>query len=410
MLFSMETPLSPDISPDISGGWALAFRLYPFTARPPLAVAWTPGEVAPWDWTRGLDPWRQTTLGKERWEGWGDGKAFFSLLEKPKRLAFYPLNPSGVLLDHYFGQTPLGDTVESAWREFVAPPWGFLDSPLEGDGGKPTPPLVYPRLVRKHAIFELWPPLELPLYPKVERLGKVALKHPAHSQKFVEVCVQVAQAVGLIDPRGTGDHLPGWHRFALTVWTYLRFLKGYREHPSTWEVVIDDIRRQAEDGARTYRSPEGREEAAIVVSSTLNAIVRAMREGYPARGKEPSSTFPGLRGVAEYLTTQVWPRVLASVDWTVAAYLSYRGVDKPVRARVSSEDWVMLEIAQLYASEDKLRFCPNPNCGLPFLPKRRTQETCGRDACVKWLQRERKQHGLGPKRPRFRGLYGNSSG
>lgn len=229
-------------------------------------------------------------MGKERWEGWGDGKAFFSLLEKPKRLAFYPLNPSGVLLDHYFGQTPWA----TPWRALGGSLWphrgGFWIVLWKGMAANP-PPLVYPRLVRKHAIFELWPPLELPLYPKVDRLGKVALKHPAHSQKFVEVCVQVAQAVGLIDPRGTGDHLPGWHRFALTVWTYLRFLKGYREHPSTWEVVIDDIRRQAEDGARTYRSSEGREEAAIVVSSTLNAIVRAMREGYPARGRNRPARF-----------------------------------------------------------------------------------------------------------------------
>lgn len=327
MLFSMETPLSPDISPDISGGWALAFRLYPFTARPPLAVAWTPGEVAPWDWTRGVSPWAPT-------------------LYDPSRFTPKPL-PEG---------------------------------------------LTYPRLVRAQADMHHPGPVKLPLYPKVAGLGRVAQKHPPRSPKFAQKAVEVAQQVGLLDPFGTGgwaDSLQDWHRFALEVRARLDFLREYR---------------------LAVGSPEERlMQASEIVGEWGATFLFSAVRGDTAKiyGEEKP---PSLRNIAASITAIVWPHILSGVDWTHHAWKLMLGWEEPVLTAVSSWHWVMLEIAQLYASEEKLRFCPNPNCGLPFLPKRRTQETCGRDACVKWLHRERKKHGLGPKRPRFRGLYGNSSG
>lgn len=354
--------------------------LTPATARPPLTVAYGPEEVPPWDWTRGMLPWAYLPLGP-KWPVERPSGFLGSPYEPqaPPRLSFRPSAPT-LLVAHYLGDEPFGPGVEQSYADFLAPPEGHLDHAPEEAGGLPVPPLVYPRLVRKHAFQEAAQDLDFPLYREVGYLGKVALRHGPESPVFISKALKVAQKVGLLDPYGTGDGLAHWHAFALGVRAHLDFLREYKSAPSlvakTPEFVLDELRRKAKfaqqlGGWWEYRGPEGSWNGALEYFHSLNAIQRGLGEG-------------GLFSVAEYLWAQAWHKVLARADWGLAQSLQSLGHPGPAYVRCGVREWVYLELAALYSSHS-FQFCPV--CGTPFLG-RKGQKTCGADRCRKSLKRK----------------------
>lgn len=270
-----------------------------------------------------------------------------------------PASPR-LLVEHALGAVPFGPEVERAFLTHVAPPWGAWDAPPEGLGGKPAPPMIFPRLVRAHALNEPILPLERPLYLHVGRLGAVAKEHPPTSPRFAQAALGAAQKVGLLDPWGVGDSLPGWHAFAMEVRGYLDALRGrflgldelrgkvgFREDEELGHWVYRG-RREAWDGAHAY-------------FAALNVV--------EARGRREE--------VARYLLDRALPGLFARVE--------SRGVGSPLEAKVSVRDWVLLELAHLFAHRG-VSFCPA--CGTPFLG-RKGQRTCGAEACRKAFYRKR---------------------
>ncbi|MGC8905103.1 hypothetical protein [Thermus sp.] len=349
----MATALSRDISRDILRG-VLPFSLTPLPARPPLALAYGVEEVPPWDWTRGFDPWRTLPLGKP----------YLSPLQRGERLPFpRPLSPR-LLLEHALGEVAFGPEVERAFLTHVAPPWGAWDAPPEGLGGKPAPPMTFPRLVRAHALNEPIPPLDQPLYLHVGRLGAVAKGYPPTSPRFARAALTVARKVGLLDPWGVGDSLPGWHAFALEV-------RGYLDALREGDFFLDDLRERigfrfdSELGGWVYRGRREAWDGAHAYFAALNVV--------QASG--------GREEVAHYLLNRALPGLFARVE--------SRGVGSPLQAKVSVRDWVFLELAHLFAHKG-VSFCPV--CGTAFLG-RKGQRTCGAEACRKaFYRKSRKSH------------------
>jgi len=342
-------PYTPDTSPDILG---LALRVRPFTLRPPLTVARHPGEVPPWDWTRGYSPLWVSTATPEEWE---------------EGLVFTP---------------------------------------------EPVPPMPYPRLVRAHPRpYPIAPP-DLPLYPHVRRLARVAEKHPPDSPEFAQEVVKTAQTVGLLDPEGVGDTLTAWHAFAVEVDTYLGFLREVQGMRTLAEVIAEDYQKRVAErwgfrfdpelGGYVYRGSPLLDYTAHRAFGAANAIRKALQEGdfwaglAPAEGQEA-----GVWKVGAYLMGVFWPEVLKGINWAWAAQAARTGGGH-LYTVTGSGVWVFWEIGQLFWRSEEVRVCANPRCSIPFLPKRKDQDTCGRAACVKWLQRERAKKGLGPKRQGFR--------
>lgn len=364
----------------LRGHLHLPVAITPATARPPLTVAYGPEEVPPWDWTRGRPPWSYLPLGPE--PPFGKPKGFLASTyepQPPSRLGFRLSAPT-LLVAHYLGDEPFGPRVEQSYLDFLAPPGGPIDRVPEGGGGQPVPPLVYPRLVRKHAFFEAPPDLDFPLYREVAHLGKLALRHPPTSPVFIRKTLQVAQKVGLLDPYGLGDSIPVWHAFALEVRAHLDFLKEFKVAPSlaveSFTYILDDLRMRAGftpggDGGWHYRGQKEREDGALAYYHALNFIQRGVAEG-------------GTQAVSEHLWALAWHTVLARADWGLAQSLKSLGRPGPVYVRCGVREWVFLELAALYSSRS-LQFCPV--CGAPFLG-RKGQKTCGADRCRKALKRK----------------------
>jgi len=359
----VATVLWRDISRDILRG-VFPFGLTPLPARPPLALAYGVEQVPPWDWTRGFDPWRTLPLGKP----------YFSPLRRGERLPSpRPLSPRPLLehVEHarHLEEVAFSPEVERAFLTYVAPPWGAWDAPPEGLGGKPAPPMVFPRLVRAHALNEPISPLKGPLYRHVGRLGAVAKEHPPTSPRFARKALAVAREVGLLDPWGVGDSLPEWHAFAMEVRGYLdalNTLKGFFELDELREKV--GFRRDEELGHWVYRGRVELWDGAHAYFAALNVV----------------ATSEGREEVARYLLNRALPGLFARVE--------SRGVGSPLQAKVSVRDWVFLELAHLFAHRG-VSFCPV--CGTAFLG-RKGQRTCGSEACRKaFYRKSRKTYGEG---------------
>jgi hypothetical protein len=244
-------------------------------------------------------------------------------------------------------------------------------------------------------------------------LAQAAEKHPPDSpefaQEFAREAIKTAQTVGLLDPEGVGDTLEAWHSLAVEVDTYLGFLREVRGMRTLAGEIAEDYRKRvaerwgfrfdSELGGYVYRGSPSLQDTAHRAFGAVNAIRKALQEGdfwaglAPAEGQEAEVV-----KVGAYLMAQVWPEVLKGIRWDAAA----RFRSGPLYTVTSSRVWVLWEIGQLFWRSEEVRLCANPRCSIPFLPKRKDQDTCGRAACVKWLQRERAREGLGPKRQGFR--------
>lgn len=366
--------------------------MVPRTARLlPLAVAYGPDQVPPWDWTRGLRVWDSLVRTRDLW--------------------------TATLVAYSRGELPYGPEVEEAYRQYISG-LCFTDFFLEWRKVNilPVPEsLEYPRLVRRHPLTRkeeevppaLRPQPRLPLcrQPRLRRLGQVAVKalqqRIAHySRDFAEACRATAEELGLLDPYGQGDTLKEWFTFVLEVRLYLRFLEAYKEFPQGWEGSLEEIASELglawkpleaapssywepplEGARRYYPLRQGGVDSDTLhrLAWELNRLDWFMRDGEAQGGRGR-----GIHKIGEYLFIRSAPRVLAHVDWGPSGT---RGGSRI--AWVGLRDWVLLEIAQLYLHSEELRLCPNPNCRAPFLPKRRNQQTCARPGCMKWLQRNR---------------------
>jgi len=370
-----------------------ALVVHPNTARPPLAVAYGPEEVPPWDWTRGLSPWR-AVLGPELFTS-----PMPTTKRGPQKVSLVSFTP---VLEYWFGERPFDRQVEAAYNARFA---------LGGLGGKPVPqdPLfLYPRLVRKHPFHAPQRDLDFPLYRRVDALGRVALKAGPLSERFAREALKTAQAVGLLDPYGWGDSLHHWHAFALEVRAYLDFLREYRqsygvglkeEFAYILGDVLDHLREQVglvrRNGAWYWVGGEGKvdpfpyvqalqeiEEAAL----GRKKRVRAVRGEKVLEGE--ANAKGGLEGVALHLLHKATPLLLARVDWYLVFRAAALGIKASPEAKVSVRPWVYLELAALYTSK-RLSFCPI--CGAPFVG-RKGQVTCGAARCRQAKSRkERKE-------------------
>lgn len=260
----------------------------------------------------------------------------------------------------------------------------------------PLPELTYPRLVRGASFSSPQPPPSLPLYKHMSRLADKAERHPPDSPAFAQAVLETASQIGLLDPYGPMDSLAVWHFLALEIRTYIRFFWNYQKGPKEWQEIIFDLRSRwgwevSQGGGWTYRGPEAKRLPALAVHTALDAVEEAFK-----RAQSPAS---GLKELGAIFIEHSWPEILARADWRDAVRRGAMGQQGPVFSRVGSRVWILLELGLLFARAEEVRFCANPRCGLPFLPKRKDQETCGREACVKQRQRERRRQGLGPRRP-----------
>jgi hypothetical protein len=276
---------------------------------------------------------------------------------------------------------------------------------------EPAPPMPYPRLVRAHpSPYPIAPP-DFPLYPHVRRLAQVAEKHPPDSPEFAQEAVRTAQTVGLLDPEGGGDTLEAWHSLAVEVDTYLGFLREVQGMRALAGEIAEDYHKTAagrwgfrfdpELGGYVYRGSPLLGNTAHRAFEVTNVIRKALQEGDFWAGLGTAEQEAQVWKVGAYLMAQVWPEVLKGINWGQAAQAARTG-GGPLYTVTGSRVWVFWEIGQLFWRSEEVRLCANPRCSIPFLPKRKDQDTCGRAACVKWLQRERAREGLGPKRQGFR--------
>lgn len=301
------------------------------------------------------------------------------------------------------GKRPYGPEVEEAFLQVINPPNAWWDAPPEGFGGKPTPPLIYPRLVRKHAGRWSRDP-SFPLYRQVWRLAKAAEKGP-DDPRFRKAVLKAAHAIGILDPHGEDGYAPdslvGWHKFALEVREYLLGFKevsGYLQErwgvwgrdPSEWLLGLQEylssiyanpekfkalgFRWDHELGGYKYTGPVQNREGAEAAFAVVNILGRAVWEAGDGEGWDAP-----LRGVGRYLMSTVVPAITRN--------MSLRGDGTEALSFVSARAWALLEISRLFLSRREVRFCPNPHCGVAFIPTRSDQRTCGSERCKKWAAR-----------------------
>lgn len=327
-----------DITRDI---WKIEVAFTPELTLLPLTVAHGPEEVPVWDWTRGYDP------------------AFFAdeVLEDP------------VLSEHYRGIRPYGPEVEEAFIRRVVEPlrregWYFIEA-------KPTPPLLYPRLVRKHAGPWSAKP-KFPLYPHVLGLARSAREGPT-SPRFERAVVKVAQTIGLLDPYGDKDDLFQWHAFAIGVEEYIRFLREAPPVEYLEEYLAKRIEALGIEKVRLFdRESLGFLKEPAPIKWAWNTLL-ALDHLANVRAE-------GLEGVGVQMMVLVLPDIAENaswIDWNEGVVPSY----------APSDAWVFLEIGKLFLQRKDARLCPNPHCGVVFLPKRADQRTCGSERCKKWARR-----------------------
>ena len=309
--------------------------------RVPVAVAREPEEVPPWDPTRG-----------------------FPLSRVVEEVATHP-----ILRAHMRGERPYGPEVEEAFVEVIR-----QEAP-------PTKATAFPHLVRRHA--GPWePPRVRSLLPEVMDLGEKAQRYPPDAPGFAKAAARTAEKVGLLHPMS--DAVAQWHAIASAVKAVEEFLVALEMEEGA---SVRDLARAAMEPWRdlvhgegwtvrpfAYRGDPSMAATDFFLKVALAQVARAWE--HPDR----------LRYLARQYQAAAIMLLMDRVDW--------RGMDapEPLEVEAGAMPIIFWELGHLVGKGREAKRCPW--CGHPFLPYRATQETCGREACVKGMRRRRQREAV----------------